>query len=276
MTRRGAPADYRVAIPSYQRPGVLCTKTIPMLLDGGVTPDRITVFLDEHDGELPGYLRQLPAGIDAHVTPPRGIAEARTTAFNFYPPGTPVALFDDDVSHLIKAIDAKLTRPIKDVDGFLRTMFFETAARDLWVWGLSPTPNAFYMTPGRITTGLRFCVGTCLGVFTRPGHPVQQLHVEVKEDYELSVQAWWWDGGVVRADGAATVAAHYTAGGCSDLRAAGVEVRSVEYLLATWPGLIRRNDKRKSPYPEVKLTPKARTAGHPLSTPPPGRRRVEA
>lgn len=274
MTRRAKPGEYQVAIPSYQRPTVLMTKTLPALTRHGVAPERITVFLHAHDPDLEDYRAYLPCDIDVKVTDAHGITEQRARILGAYPAGTPLVQVDDDLSGLVKAVDAKRTVPVTDIDAVFRSMFFETAARDLWVWGLSPTTNAFYMTPGRITTGLRFCIGTVLGTYTRPDHPVHAGHVATKEDYDLCLRAWWWDGGVVRADGIAPDADHYTPGGCTDLRTVAVEEASVVDLCSMWPGLVRRNDKRKGPYPEIKLAPKARAAGHPPSTPPPGVRRA--
>ncbi|HEY2194497.1 MAG TPA: hypothetical protein VGH76_19675 [Actinomycetospora sp.] len=274
MIRRGRPSEYQVAIPSYRRPAVLTTKTLPTLIGGGVVPERITVFLHADDPDLEDYRALLPYDVDVEVTGAVGITAQRAAILNAYPVGCPLVQVDDDLSGLVKALDAKRTAPVTDIDAVFRSMFYETAARDLWVWGLSPTSNAFYMTPGRITTGLRFCIGTVLGTYTRPGHPVHDGRAATKEDYELCLRAWWWDGGVVRADGIAPDADHYTAGGCSELRTPDVEEASVQALLADWPGLVRRNEKRRSGYPEIKLAVKPRAASHPTTVPPPGTRRV--
>lgn len=269
MTRRGRPDDYRVAIPSYQRPWMVTAKTLPALAAGGVDPDRVTVFLHGHDPQLPDY--ELPAGVHRVVTDAVGINAQRAAIIDTYPAGTPLVQVDDDLTKLVKAIDPKTTRPVADVDAFLRSMFFETAARDLWVWGLSPTTNAFYMTPGRITAGLRFLLYSMVGTFTRPGHPVHLATVPTKDDYELSLRAWWFDGASVRADGVAADADLYkAAGGCQLTRQPADAETAVAALIAAWPGLVRRNEKRNTGYPEIKLSPRARGVPHPASTPPPG------
>jgi hypothetical protein len=277
VIRRGAPGDYQVAIPSYQRPAMVCAKTLPALTRGGVDPSRITVFLHAHDPKLDDYRTYLPANIGTVITDARGINAQRAAIIDTYGPGTPLVQVDDDLSRLVKAIDPKTTHPIGDVDAVLRSMFFETMARDLWVWGLSPTTNAFYMKPGRISVGLRFLLYSMVGTFTRPGHPVHLATVPTKDDYELSLRSWWYDGASVRADGVAAVADLYKApGGCQLTRQPADAETAVTQLLATWPGLVRRNEKRNTGYPEIKLTPRPRHGGHPPTTPPPGlRSRVE-
>lgn len=275
MIRRGRPSEYQVAIPSYRRPWMVTAKTLPTLIGGGVAPERITVFLHAHDPDLEDYRATLPYDIDVEVTTAVGINAQRAAILGSYPPGTPLVQVDDDLSGLVKALDAKRTAPVADIDAFLRSMFFETAARDLWVWGLSPTTNAFYMTPGRITTGLRFLLYSMVGCFTRPGHPVHLATVPTKDDYELSLRAWWYDGASVRADGVAADADLYkAAGGCQETRRPADAEVAVAALLAAWPGLVRRNEKRNTGYPEIKLAAKPRAASHPTTVPPPGTRRV--
>lgn len=273
MTRlptRADPASYRVAVPSYRRVDTLATRTLPMLLTGGVAPDRIAVYAHASDDNLPDY-RGLcdSAGITLRVSDVRGIAAQRETILADHPPGTALLQVDDDVSGVFEAIDTKYLRRVDDVDGFARRMFAETTRRDLWVWGLAPVPNAFFLTPGRLFEGLKFAIFSFLGCYTRPGHPVHTTTVETKEDYELCLRAWWWDGGILRHDGAAARADHYSAGGCSQLRTPAIESASAEALSAAWPGLVRPNTRRQGPYAEVLLARRGRGPSRaPSETPP--------
>lgn len=273
MIRRKRSGDYRIAIPTYLRPQGAVTHTLPVLMAGGVDPARITVFLHAHDPALPETLAALaPTGVRTATTTMTGIRAQRQAIVSSYPPGTPLVQVDDDLRRLAEArVGEKKLQTVRDVDGFLRSMFMETAARDAWVWGLAPVGNPFYMTPGRVSEGLRLCLAGLHGVFTRPGHPVHVSTVETKEDYELSLRAWWYDGAVVRNDGThAEVEKSGSPGGITTARTAQVEEASVQTLTAMWPGLVKRNTKRTGPYAEILLTTRPRTRGHDVTVPPPG------
>jgi hypothetical protein len=268
--RRGTPADYQVAIPSYQRPRVCAAKTLRLLRDGGVPPERVTVYCRHDDDDL--HLYRVDAAHHGHrvvALGAHGINATRRALVNLYQPGTPLLQLDDDVSALQQVRAGKL-HPITDVAGWVAGMFRECAARDLWVWGVAPVPNAFFLREGQLSEGLKFCIATCIGIYTRPGHPVHETTAPVKEDYDLTLRAWWYDGAVLRADDVAPKADHYTAGGCTSTRSPEVEEQAVRILERAWPGLIRRNTKRAGPYPEVLLARRPRGARRPEHAPLPG------
>jgi hypothetical protein len=268
--RRGRPSDWRVAVPSYQRADLTTQKTLAMLAAGGVDPARVAVYCRDDDPQLDAYRQAAAlAGHTVVPLPARGINATRRAIIDCYAPGTPLLQLDDDVSALVEVVDGKL-RPLADVAPWVTAMFTETASRDLWVWGVAPVPNAFFLRQGQVSEGLKFCIATCLGTFTRPGHPVHATAAQVKEDYELSLRAWWYDGAVARADGVAPKADHYSAGGCADTRSPAVEEASVQVLERGFPGLVRRNTKRQGPYPEVLLARRGRGPRRPAHTPLPG------
>jgi hypothetical protein len=263
---------YQVAIPSYQRADRI-SNTLALLTSRGVQASRITIFLHNNDPQAAAY-RMVAAdwGTRLTTTTARGITAQRTAIMNAYPEGTHLLSIDDDVTEIREAVDKKTLRPVLDLDGLFRTMFAETMARGLYVWGLSPVPNAYFMKPGEINEGLKFLIFTVWGAVVRHNHVVHQFTVPYKDEHELSLRAWWYDGATVRHDGVAANANYYTApGGC---QAAGRDLAqveaSVQSLLHQWPGLIRRNLRRKSDWPEVVLASRKRHAGHPANVDPPG------
>lgn len=269
MTRRRPARDYRVAIPSHRRADRLAATTLAILLAGRVDERRVTVFVDDTDPTIDGY-RAL--GVEVVALPTTGIAAARQAIARHYPPGTPVVCLDDDVTGIVRNREGEL-HPIADLDRWLRDAFTTTAGHDLHVWGVGPVPNAFYMRR-QVTTGLRFVIGTLYGFTARPDHPVHAPHtVPVKEDYETSLRAWWWDGGVVRLGDVAVQADHYKApGGCVDTRTTEASETAARELISQWPGLVRRNTRRASGHAEITLATKGRHTGHPHTRPPPGAR----
>lgn len=263
---------YQVAIPSYQRAERLAG-TLRMLFSRGVPASQMTVFLHDNDPQARDYgILAAETGIDLVMTTARGITAQRTAILNAYPQDTNLLSIDDDVTNIQRAVDSKTLQPVMDLNALFESMFDETRRRGLFVWGLSPVPNAYFMKPGQIGEGLKFLIFTVWGCIVRHNHPVHAFTVPYKDEHELSLRAWWYDGATVRHDGVAATANYYTApGGCQAAGRDHAQVEaSVASLLEQWPGLVRRNLRRKSDWPEIILAAKRRHAGHSLDTPPPG------
>lgn len=265
---------YEIAIPSYQRPDTLTRHTLPWLRAGGVDLARVTVFNHDADPDAAGRYAALirDHGARQRITGVQGIAAQRRLISRHYEPGTPVVCLDDDVTALVKAPDPKHLEPVTDLDHWFRRAFIETAGADLNVWGVNAVVNPFMMNPGRPpSTGLKFAIATCWGFYSRPGHPVHHNTVPVKEDYELSLRAWWYDGGLLRFDDHAVRADHYRiAGGCQQERTPEVSKRAADKLMQDWPGLVRLNPRRKGEHAEILLASRRRHTGKPASASPPG------
>jgi TET-associated glycosyltransferase-like protein len=264
---------YSVAIPSYRRADMLAKRTLPFLLEGGVSPNDITVFVHSHDPQYRQYVATLIGfpGVGIQVTEAHGINAQRAAILDHYTEGDALVQVDDDVTALMCTIDGvKLTR-VDDVDGFFRRAFALTRERGLWSWGLSAVPNAYFMKPGHITEDLKFLIFSLFGTHVRHGHPVFTSTVPTKDDYEFSLRSWWYDGGVIRFNDHVAKADIYRApGGCQDTRTVEQAEWSVESLIHQWPGLVRRNTRRRSDFPEILLARRARHAGHSAAIDPPG------
>jgi hypothetical protein len=161
-------------------------------------------------------------------------------------------MLDDDVRDFLILNQGKLD-PIPDIDDFTRYAFDVTEGAGRYLWGTAPVANPFFMGP-KIRDGLSFCIGTCLGFISRPGHPVHTNTVREKEDYETSLLAWWFDGGIIRFDDIVAKADHYKLpGGYVSQRTTRAAQEAVDTLTQLWPGLITPNRKRKSGYAEIRL-----------------------
>jgi hypothetical protein len=265
------PSDYQVAVPSWRRADLLRDKTLTTLRRGGVSMSRLTVFINMHDPQLNEYLALAEAfGFDIQSLYDQGINATRRRIADHFPPGTPVVCMDDDVTRVARAVSPKKLDDIGDLGQFFADAFQRTSDEGLQVWGVNAVANPYFMQ-GKTTTDLKFLIATLWGFYSRPGHPVHATTVEVKEDYESSLRAWWYDGGLVRFSNVTAVADHYrAAGGCQDYRDAARSQEAAERLIADWPGLVRINTRRKSGHAEVLLARKARHEGHPVDTAPPG------
>lgn len=267
------PSYYQVAVPSYRRPKMLAERTLPFLMDGHVDPERVTVFVHNHDESLPAY-REVAArfGVHLHATDERGINAQRAAIRRTYRPGTPLVQLDDDVRSLHEAVSEKRLEQIVRVDAFFETMFEVTRTAGLFSWGLTPVLNPFFMKPGRYSDGLKFVIFSLFGNYVRPSdHPTYINTVPTKDDYEFSLRSWWYDGGILRNEHVAAKADIYKApGGCQDTRTVQMAADSVDSLIRQWPGLVRINTRRKSEFVEILLNRRPRQDPKPIGEPVPG------
>lgn len=267
---------YRVVIPSYQRPERLVTQTLNTLHRMKVPGALVDVFLHDNDPHLEVYLRALKGtSITPVVTSARGIGEQRQAIVDRYPAGTRLVGMDDDIEDVIATTGPRWANvfSVPDLHERFQHMFDLCELEDLYVWGTAPVDNPFFMKPWGTypSHGLKLAMFTMFGWVNRPGHPVHTQTVQYKDEQEFSLRAWWYDGGVLRADDMAVKTVFYADGGCT---AAGRNWRQVEdsviSLLHQWPGLISRHTKKGSDWPEVKLARRKRHDGNPVHVLPPG------
>lgn len=267
---------YRVVIPSYQRPQRLVEQTLRTLRSKNVPLGLVDVFLHNSDPHLAEYTELLEMlGVRSIVTPARGIREQREAIVGFYPEGAKLVGMDDDIEEVIATTGPRWANvfSLPDLDKRFRSMFDLCELEGLYVWGTAPVNNPFFMKEWGAypSIGLKLCMFTMFGWVNRPGHPVHTQTVQYKDEQEFSLRAWWYDGGALRADDMAVKTVFYADGGCT---AAGRNWQQVEdsvvSLMQQWPGLITRNTKKGSEWPEVKLARRKRTEGHPVNVLPPG------
>lgn len=107
--------------------------------------------------------------------------------------------------------------------------------------GCSPTDNLYFAKEGIATS--KFIVGDLIMV--RETDLRFDPELRLKEDYDYTLQHWATYGGAARCDYIAPSFAHYTnAGGAVAARTEALELETVAYLMAKWPGLIRVNTRR--------------------------------
>ena len=183
--------DYVIAIPSYNRPTEILKKTLKTLNDSGIDKERIYIFVA--NAEQAELYKPTMCKIVVGVI---GIANQRVFISNYFPIGQYIISLDDDVEELQTLQDGKLVRLI-DLHGFF-TSAYETLMREnLFIWGIYPVRNAFFMKSGVMTKSLKFLLGVCYGYINRN---LKELYptAEGKEDIEQSILYFKRDGGVIR------------------------------------------------------------------------------
>uniref|UniRef100_A0A6C0KMG2 Glycosyltransferase n=1 Tax=viral metagenome TaxID=1070528 RepID=A0A6C0KMG2_9ZZZZ len=247
--------DWVVVIPSYNRVETLKEKTLKVLQDYKIPPSKIYVFVaNEEQKEL--YEAGLEKGSVGHiVVGVKGLAEVRNFIFKYFPKGKHIVEMDDDIRGFIE-YDEKAKRHEKPLKNFVEICnrgFAEAKKAGARLWGVYSVPNGFFMKP-TVTTDLRFIIGSFWGCIN-PGEEIQIPLGSEKEDYQRTILFWEKDGAVVRLNFVAPKTAYYKEpGGMQEGNRIAKQNKTVKSMLKRWPQYIQMNPRRKSGYPEIRLT----------------------
>lgn len=244
--------NYQVAIPSYQRAGTLAAKTLPLLLERGVDPDRVTVFVADDDEADAYHPVTEAAGVALAVAVP-GMGAVRNFIMAHYPADTRLVQVDDDLMDIRRRVDPKTTTPVADLPSEVFAEGFSMADMvGAGLWGIYPVLNPMFMKP-RTTTDLRYIVGCFWGSTVH--HAAHQLvTLDDKEDFERTIRYYLADGAVVRLEAFAPKTRYYKEpGGMQVTRTEARVDQSARTLAARYPDLCRLNTSKKGGHTELRL-----------------------
>jgi hypothetical protein len=161
-------SSYEVAIPSYKRYSQIVSKTLGTLERQGVPADKITIFVANEE-EAIEYYRAVPRALYGRlVVGVIGLVAQRNFISGFYPPGTLVVSFDDDVESVYKATGST-QRDKEDINlpEFFEYAFNKMEEEKVSIWGVYAVDNPFFMIKSiGVSTNLRYLVGCLFGAKT--------------------------------------------------------------------------------------------------------------
>lgn len=282
--------SYVIAIPSYQRYSILEQKTLNMLNRYHIPKNKIYVFV-ANQTEKKTYQEHLDSELYGHlVVGKKGLKNQRNFITKYFPIGQEIVHLDDDISEL-RLLGNKLVNPFEaskspqthrkktkkkqirprkkytqsyrkknflrsltSLDKFVTKAFQTLKAKKLFLWGIYPINNPYFMTQ-QITTDLRLIVGPVWGSINRHDSDLV-LTIDEKEDVERTLQHYTKDGGVLRFNNVSAVTTYYrTPGGMQahqrDRKKDALE--SAIYLNKKYPELTKLYLEKKSGFAEVKL-----------------------
>ena len=256
----------QIAIPSRRRPEAIWKYTLKYLKETNFPMERVTVFVsDEEDAS--NYR-------DCNVVVAKGtrsLGDKRQFISDYYPKGTPIISFDDDVSGVFKMVltepvegtRTELTHPcelvkVLDLSELIDEGFSLCEERGLRMWGAAPVANKGFMNP-RILTGLKFIMGHFFGFYAGDG--IAGRDADPKDDIYTSLWHYKEFGGTLRYDNYCVKSkAHSGSGGNCDDMEAKLELNNatVERIIKDFEGLAflklrRTSDPWLSKYHEVRL-----------------------
>jgi hypothetical protein len=223
--------DFKIAIPTYNRPDTLLKSTIPLLEKHNIPKNIINIFVHNEE-QLKKYKDTIDRGYNViNTNTSLGKRFQLEYISNYFPENSRVVNFDDDVYELYecyldesrlknKLIDKnveitsinlhknrKLGQLLKSVDNLLELIEYGFNLIDLHnfkLFGIYPVDNPFFMKyttnnyKDFITTKLTYIVGCFYGYYN--DREANVLHVENKEDYERSIRYFKKYGGNIRFD----------------------------------------------------------------------------
>jgi len=246
--------SYVVAIPTYNRENTIVNKTLKTLKAGNIDPSKIYIFVA--DTEQLNKYRFVPKELyNEIVVGVLGICEQRKFIANYFPEGRYIVSIDDDVDELLMLKDDKLLK-VENLDEFFLDAYKLMEKEKLFIWGIYPVNNAFFMKD-KITTDLKFLVGVLYGFINRKLKALEPSpEIQVKEDYELSILYYKLDGGVIRYNNVTAKTKYNALGGCGQDRLERNEI-SANFLKNKYPDIVSIFH-RKNGNAEIKLKKKIR------------------
>ena len=260
--------DYIVAIPTYKRYEELTKKTLPTLIKGKVPKNKIYVFVANKTEEKLYKEKMDPDPYGHIVVGKKGLVNQRIFISEYFPLGTCVVSLDDDVEKIqkLKGSSFKIIKKIrtnkkpksdnklvdlKNIDKFFKDTFKLLKKENLYLWGVYPTNNPFFMD-NKVTTDLRFIIGVVHGYIVRKDKSLRPSKQSLsKEDIHQSILYYLKDGGVLRFNNVSFKTVFNAPGGLGTNRY-NMNKTAQEFLCKKYPNIAKKKF-RPDGTPEVRL-----------------------
>jgi hypothetical protein len=238
--------NYVIAIPSYNRVDGITNKTLKTLHKYNIPNDIIYIFVNTEEQKL-DYQNKIPKNLYREIivtNQEKGIKNVRNFIVDYFPLNQKLISMDDDVVAIQEIGSEGKLVDINDLHSLIQKAFEVCEINNFTLWGLYPVANPFYMKSKKtVTTDLKFIVGGFMGIINKKRY----VTLDWKEDYELSLEAYLIDGGVLRFNNICVKHDLYTkTGGIgkSQLERIKNYKEASEYLINKYPNFVKINNRR--------------------------------
>ena len=248
--------DYKIAVPSYKRAKTIQQKTFKVFEHHKIDPSVVSVFVanTEEEGIYRDALKDHPYGQNIIVGVPT-IGAQRNFIEQYYPEGTNLMMFDDDVQEVQRKNENKL-EAIDDLEkeiiipGF--TLCQEHGSH---VFGIYAASNHYFMKD-RIYTKLCYIIASMFGVVVEHDENLMRV-TNHGEDYEYSMRQYRKHGVVVRLDNYTVKSNYYKEdGGLQEYRTKEYVRESIEKIAGMFPDLCDMYIRESTGFAELRLQDK--------------------
>jgi hypothetical protein len=158
---------------------------------------------------------------------------------DYFDKGQHILRVDDDITGIYKLQGEKLVKT-KTLANIIEKGFSLCQENGLKLWGLYPSPNAYYMKEKPpYTTDLRFIVGPLMGIINEKIHMDTKLNI--KGDYDYTLQSFIKNGGVIRFN---NITFKYDIAK-KDMQRLEKYNKDNQYLIKKYPDYVRLNPTRE-------------------------------
>lgn len=254
--------DYQICIPSYKRHDTVMKKTLAVLESYNIDPARIKVFVNaEEEGEYENYTRTLATTeYTKNIEVVKGvptIGKQRNFIEKWYPEGTYVMSFDDDIEEVqVKDGEQNLLR-VEDFERDVVLRGFQACEdNNAKTFGIYAASNAYFMKH-RTYTKLCYIIASMYGFIADPDPSLDRV-TNHGEDYEYSMRQYRKHGVVVRLDDITVKSNYYKEeGGLQTFRTAENIKESIEWIANEFDDLCSMYIRKSTGHAELKLRDKS-------------------
>lgn len=198
--------NFKIAIPSYRRAEILRKNTLNALKALSIPDEMITIFVVED--EIDTY-RQINPGYNI-VVGRKGLPQQREFIENYFSFGEHIIFMDDDIKSIVSYYD--------DIKTFFNEAFELCHKENAFIWGIYPVKNEYFMMDcKKITTDLKYIVGSMYGIINRPNDNDLKLTISSdngnKEDVERTLLYYVKDRKVIRFNRVRALTKYYGSDG---------------------------------------------------------------
>jgi len=257
--------DYKIAIPSYKRPETIKKKTLKVLESYNIDPSRITIFVAD-ENELVSYKKSLEdTPYKNIVVGVHTIGAQRNFIEKYYPEGTKLVMFDDDVEEVQKKISEQKLGRIDDLEKEVILRGFEECEKiGAKTFGIYAAANAYFMKE-RVYNKLCYIIASMFGVIVQHNDDLVRV-TNHGEDYEYSIRQYILNGSVVRFDNYTVKSNYYKEdGGLQTIRTKEYVLESITKIAEMFPDYCTMYIRETTGMAELRLKDTRKPVGATLS-----------
>lgn len=246
--------DYSIAVPSYKRSKTIQDKTFKVFEHHKIDPSKVTVFVanTEEEEVYQEALKGHDYGSNIVVGVPT-IGAQRNFIEKWYPEGTRLMMFDDDIQEVQRRKDEKTLEPIDSLeDEIIFQGFSEAEKAGAHTFGIYAASNAYFMKP-RIYTKLCYIIASMFGVIVDHDDNLARV-TNHGEDYEYSLRQYVKHGVLCRLDNYTVKSNYYKEeGGLQEIRTKEYVRTSIEKIAELFPDLCTMYIRETTGHAELRL-----------------------
>lgn len=251
--------DYQISIPSYKRPETINKKTLKLLYSYGIDFKRVTVFVaDEEELEIYKKARENWFAQPELIVGVPTIGAQRNFIEKWYPEGTKLMMFDDDIEQVQERVDSKTLRPVRDLEEIIFKGFEEAEKAGAKTFGIYAAANPYFMKD-RVYTKLCYIIASMFGVIVEHDDFLKR-ETNHGEDYEYSIRQYIHNGAVCRLDNITVKSNYYKEeGGLQEIRTKEYVQESIQKIAEMFPNHCKMYTRKTTGFAELRLrdtTPK--------------------